>query len=93
MARPLGPIAQTILQLVRERGPLPARTLAHDMDISVRAATHTCWNLVQSGHICVVNASRMDRARRPLQHFGLPGPQGMPVGVDIEPFQLAAIWR
>lgn len=57
--RPLGPIAESVLALLVERGPLTAREIAIALQLSNDAAKHTCQRLMNRDRIRVVARKRI----------------------------------
>lgn len=52
--RPLGPIAESVLELLIERGPLTSREIAATLQLSSEVARDTCRRLESRGRIRIV---------------------------------------
>lgn len=69
--RPLGPIAESILELLASKHPLSAREIAYQLQLSVNAAEITCTRLVSRGRLRVVKKTRINGVNKPVSKYAL----------------------
>lgn len=69
--RPLGPIAESILELLASQYPLSAREIAYQLQLNVNAVEITCTRLVSRGRLRVVKKTRIKGANKPVSKYAL----------------------
>lgn len=67
--RPLGPIAESIIELLQETGPLTSREIAARLQLSVDMAKITCSRLENRKRIRVVERIRVARSNKPVSKY------------------------
>lgn len=69
--RPLGPIAEAILELLAEKGPLTAREIADSLQLANGTAKVTCTRLEIRKKIRVVARVRLQGVNKPVSKYAL----------------------
>lgn len=69
--RPLGPIAESVLELLAEKSPLTAREIAFHLQLNINIAEKTCSRLKERNRIRVVKRERISRANKPVSKYAL----------------------
>jgi len=64
--RPLGPIAESVIDLLNQQGPLSAREIAGALSLSTVIAKHTCSRLLNRGRIRIVHKRKIDGVNKPV---------------------------
>lgn len=67
--RPLGPIAESIIELLQETGPLTSREIAARLQLSIDMAKITCSRLESRKRIRVVERIRVARSNKPVSKY------------------------
>ena len=69
--RPLGPIAESVLELLHERHPLSAREISEALQLTLNIADLTCRRLESRGQIRTVERVRLAGVSKPVKRFAV----------------------
>lgn len=69
--RPLGPIAESVIELLVERGPLSSREIAAALQLSSETAKHTCQRLANRDRIRVVDRQKVKGVNKSVARYGV----------------------
>lgn len=72
--RPLGEVAQAILQHLSNEGPTTARGLGENLQLSMKLVWDTCNRLAASGEIEVVHRRVVTGVNKPVAVYALRQP-------------------
>lgn len=67
--RPLGPIAESIIELLQETGPLTSREIAARLQLSIDMAKKTCSRLEIRRRIRVVSRIKTAHSNKPVAKY------------------------
>lgn len=80
--RPLGPIAESVLELLVSQSPLSVREISNELQLTINIAALTCQRLVMRGRIRVVRRIRQAGVNKPVAMYGLV--RQLPQTVDYQ---------
>lgn len=69
--RPLGPVAESILELLARESALTARQIAMKLKLSVSMANKTCSRLLLNERIKIVERKTIANSNKPVSIYGL----------------------
>lgn len=67
--RPVGPIAEAVLELLKEKGGLTAREIAVMLMMPIERAKYTCSRLESRGLIRVAKRNRVPGVNKPVAQY------------------------
>lgn len=83
--RPLGPIAQEVLDTLRGRRPMTARELAEATQVSLSAVKYTCSRLLDRGHLEVAQREKISGVNKPVVRYTPAAPENFPTTIPQLP--------
>lgn len=78
--RPQGEVRSAVLAVIRERGPLPMRDVAHAAQVSYQDAKNTLKRCVQAQQLVVAGRERREHSTSWVQLYDIAPP-----ATEIEP--------
>src|SRR5690625_3247573 len=79
VGRPRGEIAEAVLEVLRQHGPLTAREVAGRLQLTVNIAKFTCSRLHARGELTVADTVRVPRAKRRVRRYAVVSVSQSPV--------------
>lgn len=81
--RPLGPIAESILELLGRENALTARQIAMKLKLSVPIANKTCSRLLLNERIKIVERKAIANCNKPVSIYSLASPGESTVATEL----------